>query len=361
MMRDGTEMLSRVDERLEQFIRQMPKVELHLHLEGTIRPATLLSLAQRHGVTLPATDVEGLRRWYQFRDFFHFRDIWLAILDCLRDGADFARITRELGETAVAQGVRYIEFTFTPATHYRHRGIPYDEVWGGIREGAMWVERELGVQLRFIPDIPRNRRPGDDGVEMTVEWAIAHRDQGVVALGLGGVEDGNPAELFADAFREAKAHGLRAWPHAGETVGPESVWGAVRALGADRLAHGVRAVEDPVLLDHLATHGIACDVCPTSNVCIGVYPSVAQNPIRRLLAAGVPVTLNTDDPPLFHTTLTDELLMLAQTQAFTAAELANFVRTGVEVSFLSAAEKTTLRTRIEAELADAAREAGVEL
>jgi aminodeoxyfutalosine deaminase len=253
--------------------------------------------------------------------------------------------------------------TFVPSTHQRYKGMPSNEVWDDIREGAAGVERELGVRLQFAPDFPRGRRLGDStgAVEARLEWAIARQNEGVIALGLGGDEAGNPPELFEEVFRHAKAHGPRAWPHAGEMEGPTSVWGAVRALGADRIAHGVRAIEGPELLAYLAEHRIGCDVCPTSNICLGVYSSIEQHPIRRLIAAGVPVTINSDDPPMFNTTLTDEFLGLARHQAFTAAELATLVRTGVEVSFLPEAEKAALRTRIDAELVDAAREAGVDL
>lgn len=354
--------MSSLDDRLEHFIRRMPKVELHLHLEGTIRPATLLDLARRHGVALPVRDVAEIVEWYRFRNFRHFIDIWLVIINCLRDGDDFARITRELGESVVAQQVRYAQVTFAPAAHQKYKGMSYDEVWGGIREGADWVEQKLGVRLQFAIDISRNRHPGTDGsVEETVEWAVANRNAGVVALGLGGIEAGNPPELFIEAFRHAKRQGLRSWPHAGETVGPESMWGAVLALGADRIAHGVRAVDDPELLAYLAAHRIACDVCPTSNVRLGVCASIEEHPIRRLLDAGVPVTLSSDDPPLFHTTLTDEFLALARAHAFTAPELASLVRTGVEASFLPDEEKKALRTRIDAELAAATRDADVSL
>jgi aminodeoxyfutalosine deaminase len=155
----ATEGQAQIDERLEWFIRQMPKVELHLHLEGSIRPVTLLDLARRHGIELPANDVEGLARWYRFRDFPHFVEIYLAICSCLRDGADFARITRELSESAVAHQVRYVQAAFVPSTHQRFKGMPYGEVWGGIHKGAAWVERELGVrlQLQFAPDFPHTR------------------------------------------------------------------------------------------------------------------------------------------------------------------------------------------------------------
>lgn len=351
-----------IDAQLAQFVRRMPKVELHLHLEGTLRPATLLELAKRHGIRLPADDAAGLERWFRFRDFPNFVQVWLAVVGCLRDAADFARVTRELGESAAAQNALYLEVAFAPATHRHHKGTAFDEMWGGIREGASWAERELGVRMQFIVDLPRNRRPGTTGsIEACAEWAIARRPDGVVALGLGGTEAGNPPELFEAVFRHASANGLRSWPHAGETVGPESVWGAVRALGAERIAHGVRAVEDPALLAHLAAHRIACDVCPGSNVCLGVYPSIAQHPIRGLIEAGVPVTLGTDNPPLFHTTLADEFLALVREQAFSAAEVAALVRNGVEASFLAEREKAELRERVDAGLAGAAREAGISL
>ena len=350
-----------MDSRLDRFIRQMPKVELHLHLEGTVRPATLLELARHHGITLPVRDLDELAQWYRFRSFRHFLDIWLAVLGCLRTAADFARITRELGESAAEQRVRYLEAIFTPTTHERYKGMTHDEVWAGIREGARSAQRDHGVQMRFIVDVPRNRRPGDDGtVEATVEWAIAHRDEGIVAVGLGGSERDNPPELFVELFRHVKSHGLRVYPHAGETEGPESIWGAIRALDADRIAHGVRAVDDPSLLAHLAAQGIACDVCPTSNVRLGVYPTMAEHPIRRLLDAGVRVTLASDDPALFQTTLTDEFLAVAHTHRLTATELAALVRTAADVSFTSTTEKAALVTRIDAEMAAALRESGAD-
>ncbi len=351
-----------MDDRLRQFIRQMPKVELHVHLEGTIQPGTLLELARRHNVELPASDAQGISEWYRYRDFPHFIEIWLVINSCLRDGADFARITRELGENAAAQHAHYLQVSFVPSTHLRFQGVPYDEVWDGIREGATRAEKTFGVRMDFVPDFPRSLRTGDDGsVEATTEWAIAHQEEGIVALGLGGYEVGNPPELFSEVFTYARANGLRSWPHAGETEGPASIWGAVNALGADRIAHGIRAVEDPALVAYLAEHHIGCDVCPTSNVRLGVYRSIADHPIRRLIEAGVPVTINSDDPPMFNTSLTDEFHALAGVHEFTASELSDLVRTGVEVSFLDGREKLVLKEKIERELRNAATQTGVDL
>lgn len=350
------------DPQLDQFIERMPKLELHVHLEGTIQPSTLLDLARRHGSSLPASDVAGLAEWYRYRDFPHFIDIWLAINSCLRDGADFARITRELGQSAADQNVHYLQVSFVPSTHFRFKGMPYDEVWGGIRKGADWTEQELGVRMQFVPDFPRSLRMGNDGsVEATTEWAIAHREEGVVALGLGGYEVGNPPELFGEAFTQARANGLRSWPHAGETEGPASIWGALNALGADRIAHGIRAVEDSALLAHLAENRIGCDVCPTSNVQLGVYRTMDEHPIRSLIDAGVPVTVNSDDPPMFGTSLTGEFRALARVHGFSAAELAALVRTSVEVSFLDEGEKAALRETVERQLQRAADESGVDL
>src|SRR5262249_14463584 len=192
-------------------------------------------------------DEAGIRRFYRYRDFAHFVEAYVAVLGCLRDGDDFALITRELGEEAARQRVRYLEVTFTPAGRVLRTGISWDDLFGGIVAGAEAARRAHGVEMRFIPDSPRLVRPGQEPAvaELTAEWAVSGRDRGVVALGLGGTEVGNPPELFAEVFRWAKARGLRSWPHAGETVGPEGVWGALRALDADRLAHGIRAAEDP--------------------------------------------------------------------------------------------------------------------
>jgi adenosine deaminase len=353
---------SLLDERLVAFVERMPKVELHLHLEGSIRPATLLDLAKKYGVALPAEDPAGLATWLQFRDFPHFIEAWLIIVKCIPNAADLTRITRELGEDAAAQRIRYLQVSFVPSTHQRYNGLPYDEVWAGIRAGADWVERTLDLRLEFVPDFPRNLRPGGERwVERTAELAIAHQNDGVAALGLGGYEVGNPPELFEDIFREAKARGLASWPHAGETVGPESIWGAIRALGADRLAHGIRAVEDPELVRYLAAEQIACDVCPTSNVCLKVYPSLREHPIRRLLDAGVPVTVSTDDPTMFGTTMTKELLELARAHNFTPADLARLTRTAIDVCFLREPAKARLRERVEHELTEAAAAADVSL
>lgn len=334
------------------FIQALPKAELHIHLEGTIRPATLLALARRHNVELPARDEAGLRRFYQFRDFSHFIEVWIIINECLRSGEDFALITRELGAEAGRQNIRYLEVTFTPYPHVRRRGLTWEEILGGIAAGRAEARRAWGVEMRLIPDIARDcyRAGLMEAATQTAEWAVAGRDRGVVALGLGGNEVGNPPEAFAEAYAYARAGGLHAVPHAGEVAGPESVWGALRALHAERIGHGVRAIDDPALVTHLRDHQIPLEICPTSNVCTGAVPSLDAHPIRLFYDAGVPITLNSDDPPMFNTTLTDEYLLLAARFGFTPHELAHLSLTAVHAAFLPAAEKQALATQFQAEI-----------
>jgi adenosine deaminase len=333
------------------FIRALPKAELHVHLEGTIRPATLLTLAQRHGVALPAQDEAGLRRFYQFRDFDHFIAVWQVINQCLRSGEDFALITQELGAEAGRQNIRYLEVTCTPFMHYGHKGLAWEEMLGGIQAGREQARREWGVEMRLIPDIPRSTsRLGLEGARQTAEWAVAGRAHGVVALGLGGAEVGNPPEAFTEAFAYALEHGLHSVPHAGEVVGPESIWGALQALKAERIGHGVRCGDDPALVNYLRDAQVPLELCPTSNVCTGAVTSLAAHPIRRLYDAGLYVTVNSDDPPMFNTTLTDEYLLLAARFGFSCRELAGLSLNAGRAAFVPAAERQQLETLFQTDI-----------
>jgi adenosine deaminase len=343
------------DPNLARYIELMPKIELHVHLEGTIRPATVRELAQRHGVTLPAEMTNGAG--YVYRDFAHFIDMFVAGVRCLRTAHDVELVVYELGAQLARQNCRYAEVTFSPST-LRAFGVPEPSYLDGLARGRARVRTELGVELRWIFDIVRHlsdRSQIHPRADYTTELAIAMQSEGVVALGLGGSEADGPPEPFAPYFERARKAGLHLAPHAGETAGPPSIWGALRSLGAERLAHGIRAVDDSSLLEHLARHQICCDVCPTSNVCLGVYPTPEAYPIRAFLGAGVPFTINSDDPPYFNTTLADDYLVLAKTHGLTAAELVDTVRNGVTHCFLPDDEKARLREQVEAELARAAQ------
>ncbi len=323
----------------ETYIQAIPKIELHVHLEGSIQPETLLTLAQRHQVDLPAADVTGLRDWYTFTDFDHFIEIYFIICNCIRTPADVELIAREFLAGQAAQNIRYSEVTYTG--YIQSERMPYKDQLAAINRAIAWAETELGVSMGIVLDIPRNISPAE-GLRVA-DWAIAGFGEGIIAFGLGGPEVGNPPEKFKAAFDKTRAAGLPSVPHAGETVGPESVWGALRVLHADRIGHGVRCLEDPALVEILRARQIPLEVSPTSNVCLKVVPDLASHPLPRLLDAGLYVTLNSDDPPMFNTTLTQEYLTTAKTFHFDVAMMERFVLNALNASLLPAENKQKMR------------------
>ncbi len=334
---------------LELFLRRMPKVELHVHLEGSMRPRVLLELARRNGVDLPADDEEGLRQWFRFRDFDHFVQVYLTCSRALREPEDFQLLALDFLETQAAQNVVYTEAHFTISTHLANGGNG-EEILAALNEAMAEGERRFGSRLRLIPDIVRN--VGVEAADRTLEWALAGRDRGVVALGLSGFEARCPNEPFREHFAAAAREGLHRVAHAGEHAGPEAIRSALEICGAERIGHGVRAVEDPSLVAELRDRGIPLEVCPSSNVCLGVFPDLASHSFDRLVRAGVPVSVNSDDPPFFSTTLSREYLRLHETFGYTHAELADFSLAGLRQSFLPETEKAALeadfRQRIDA-------------
>jgi aminodeoxyfutalosine deaminase len=277
-----------------------PKIELHVHLEGTVRAGTLLQIARRNGVTLPADSADGLARLYEFRDFDHFIETWVMTTGALRTEQDFRQVVVEYAAEAAGHGAVYIEGIFTPAEAVR-RGASWDEVFGGFCDGAQEARERHGVQVRLTPDIPRGF-PLEDA-ELTARHAVVYRDRGVVGLGLGGLESQFPPEPYAPAFALARDGGIPGVPHAGEVAGPASIRGALGALGAVRIRHGIRAIEDPALVADLAERGIVLDVCPVSNLRTGAVASLAEHPLPALVAAGVACSVSTDDPAMFGTDL----------------------------------------------------------
>ena len=332
---------------LSTYIEAMPKVELHVHLEGSIQPATLLALARRHDVRLPANTVDGLRRWYTFSGFPHFVEIYVAISGCIKTADDIEVVAREFLAGQAAQHILYTEATFTAYTHYSLNGIPVRDSLAALSRAAQWAAATLGTRVGWVIDIAREM-DGEESVAVA-DWAIAGQPYGVVALGLGGYEVGNPPEKHARAFARAREAGLPRVPHAGETVGPESIWGALNVLDAQRIGHGVRCLEDPVLVAELQRRRIPLEVCPTSNVCLGVARTMEEHPLPRLLAEGLYVTLSSDDPPMFNTTLTNDYLAVARAFGWGAAQLESLVRAGVGAALLPDGERTALQSRVQRE------------
>jgi aminodeoxyfutalosine deaminase len=338
---------------LDTYLRAAPKAELHVHLEGTVRPETLLELARRNRVPVPFDSVAGLREWFRFRDFIHFIEAYSLISRSLVTSDDYELIAWEYARELARQNCRYAEVGFTPAFHQR-KGIAHEVWFPGLTRARERARRELGVEIRWNFDISRKMRGGDSETrrwaEYTVDVAIESMTDGVVALGLGGPEAGDPPEQYESYFERARAAGLHAYPHAGEHDGPASVRGALNALGAERIAHGVRSVEDPSLVEEIAARGIALDVCPTSNICLGVAPSLATHPLPKLLSAGVAVTIASDDPPMFNTTLNDDVALLGDPFDLDIATIDDILLNGVRHSFLPAERKQSLDGEYRAEL-----------
>jgi aminodeoxyfutalosine deaminase len=280
-----------------------PKAELHVHLEATIQPETLLTIAKRNNEALPADTVEGLRELYRFRDFDHFIEVWILTTNCLRTEDDFRQVVVDYAAEAKRHGAVYLEAIFSPIER-TWRGVSWDAIFTGYCDGAQEARELHGVEVRLTPDITRSA-PLDDAHTL-VEVAARYKDRGIVAVGLGGEEAYYPNPPFGPAFQTAREAGLGSVPHAGEVVGAESVRGALEALQADRIRHGIRVLEDPGLVRELAGRGVVLDVCPSSNVRVGVVRSLEEHPVRELVAAGVPCSISTDDPVMFDTDLTRE-------------------------------------------------------
>lgn len=306
-----------------------------------MRPQTLLALARRHGVALPADDEAGLRRWFRFRDFEHFVEIYLTCSRCLRDPEDFARLARDFVAEQRRQNVLYSEVHFTVSTHVNN-GVDGEEIAAALGEVIEEAERE-GTQVRLIPDIVRNVGPA--AADLTLDWALSHRAQGVVALGLSGFESASN-DPYREHFATAAEEGLHRVGHAGEHGGPDSIRSALDLCAIERIGHGVRSIEDPELLQDLASRRIPLEVCPTSNVCLGVCESLVSHPWPALVAAGARVTINSDDPPLFATTLSEEYRRLAETFALSGDDLAFLARQALTASFAEQSRLDGLEARM---------------
>lgn len=339
---------------LEPFLARLPKVELHVHLEGSMRPALLFELARRHGIALPVSDEAGLHDWFRFRDFEHFVQVYLTCSAALREPEDFRALALDVMEGQAAQNVLYTEAHFTISTHLANGGNG-GEILDALAEAVEEGEARYGVRLRLIPDIVRNVPL--ERAEWTLDWALAGRDRGlVVALGLSGIEARFPNEPFRELFDEAERRGLHRVAHAGEHAGPESIRSVLEVARAERIGHGVRAIDDPTLVRELVAARIPLEVCPSSNLCLGVVPDLASHPFDRLYRAGVTLSINSDDPPFFDTTLTAEYLRLHETFGYAAGELAGLALSAVSQTFLEDGERAELEARFRREIEALERE-----
>jgi len=316
---------------LAGFIAGLPKAELHVHHVGSASPRIVQELAARHPDKGVPTDPDELRAFYEFRDFAHFIDVYLSVVDLITTAEDVRTLTYEVArEMALGQQLRYAELTCTPYTSVI-RGVPIEGYTEAIEDARVAAERDFGLVLRWIYDIP-----GESGIpaaDATLDYALNHRPEALVGFGLGGPEIGVPRPQFAPHFDAARAAGLRSVPHAGETTGPETVWDAVRLLGAERIGHGCSAAQDPRLLEHLAGEGITLEVCPSSNIATRAVESLDQHPLASFVEAGVPVTINSDDPPMFATSLNEEYAVAADLLGLDRDGVADLARSAVRASW----------------------------
>ena len=337
---------------LPTFIAGLPKVELHVHHVGSASPRIVAELAARHEGRSPVpADPEALADYFAFRDFAHFIEVYLSVVDLIRDADDVWLLTHEVARELARQQVRYAELTVTPYSHV-NRGIPAPAFCEAIEDARKRAEADFGISLRWCFDIPGEA--GLPAAEQTLRIALDERPDGLISFGLGGPEIGVPRPQFKPWFDQARAAGLRSVPHAGETTGPETIWDALRELGAERIGHGIHSVQDPALLAYLAEHRIPLEVCPTSNVRTRAVPSLDAHPLPRLVEAGVPVSINSDDPPMFGTTLNDEYAVAARLLRLGPDGVAALARDAVAAAFLAPAEQARITAEIDAYLGSAA-------
>jgi adenosine deaminase/aminodeoxyfutalosine deaminase len=330
---------------LDAFIAGLPKAELHVHHVGSASPRIVAELAARHeGATPVPADPELLADYFTFTDFAHFITVYLSVVDLLRDAEDIWTLTYEVARDLAAQQVRYAELTLTPYSSIE-RGIPAEAFCAAVEDARERAWRDHGIRLVWSLDIPGEA--GITAADVTLDVATRVRPDGLISFGLGGPEIGVPRAQFAPHFAAARAAGLHSVPHAGESTGPETVWSALTDLGAERIGHGIASARDPQLVAYLCDNGIPLEICPTSNVRTGCVPSLAEHPLPDLAAAGVPFSINSDDPPMFSTTLNREYAVTAESLGLDAGGLAELARAAVRQSFLDAAGQRALLAEID--------------
>jgi aminodeoxyfutalosine deaminase len=332
---------------LEAFVAGLPKAELHVHHVGSASARIVGELAERHPGVVPA-DPEELRAFFAFRDFAHFVDVYLAVVDLVATPEDVRLLTYEVAREMAGQQLRYAELTCTPYTSVV-RGIPIEAYTEAIEDARVAAERDFGLVLRWIYDIP-----GESGIpaaDATLDFALRHGPDALVGFGLGGPEIGVPRPQFRPHFDAARAAGLRSVPHAGETTGPETVWDALRLLGAERIGHGTTSAQDPALLAHLAETGVPLEVCPSSNIATRAVAALDEHPIVAFRDAGVTITVNSDDPPMFGTTLNREYEIAADLLGLDERGLADLAKAAVTASFAPDDVRSSLLAEIDAYVA----------
>lgn len=314
---------------MQDFIASLPKAELHLHIEGTLEPELMFELARRNGIALPHPSVDALRRAYDFSDLQSFLDLYYQGAGVLQTRQDFYDMTAAYFRKAASQNVRHAEIFFDPQTH-THRGIAFETVISGIHDAQLDAERDLGVTSKLILCFLRHL--DEDDAMRTLDQALPFRDW-LVAVGLDSSERGHPPSKFARVFARAREAGLLAVAHAGEEGPPEYIREALDVLKVRRIDHGVRCLEDPELVDRLVAEQIPLTVCPLSNVRLRVFDTIRDHPLRTMLARGLKVTINSDDPAYFGGYVQENYVAVAEALALSRDELEQLAKNSFDASF----------------------------
>jgi adenosine deaminase len=329
-------MCSENNANLLEWCRQLPKVELHLHLEGAIPIPALWELIQKYGGNPAIPSESALKEHFIFRDFPHFIELWVWKNQFFREYDDFTFFSAAVAGALKKENIQYAEVFFSP-DRFRGKGFQTGRLLESVRSG---LDQVRGVQVALVPDLVRDHGPVT-AMEV-LEEVSELRSLGVIGVGMGGSEHNQPPEQFADVYQRARELGFHTTVHAGEAAGPESVWGAINSLKVERIGHGTRAVEDPNLVRHLADTQTPIEMCPLSNVATGVIDSVAAHPIRQFFDQGLMVTVNTDDPAMFGNSLSEDYTALMSELAFTPDEIRTVILNGINSSWLDHAQKTVV-------------------
>lgn len=336
------------------YLRKLPKVELHCHVEGTLRPATVVELAGKHGIRLPTTEVDQI---YRYDTIYEFLEIYKTVNSTVRNREDFARMAYETLEDGVRLGnLKYREMFFNPTLHTA-RGIPMATVMDGLVDGIRAAEHDLGVRCALIADVYRQDPP--EVARRMVEEVLEHRRPELVGLGMDAAEAPDPPEKFVEAYRVAKAGGLRLTSHCAEDGPAANVTTCLDLLGCVRLDHGYHALEDPAVVARCIDQGVTFTVCPTSTAMVYGWPDLTTHPITRMIEAGMSVMLNSDDPTMFHTDIGNEYAEFCAQNDYPPELVRRLVMQGVEAAWLDESDKAAMRRAFQAEIDELDRDFGI--
>lgn len=316
------------------FFKNMPKIELHVHVEGAVNAETYFRLAQENNVKLPVSSFDEWQKFFEFKDFAHFIKVYITAVSSIKKPSDYSFLVEEFYKNQKEQKIIYTE-AYLSASFLVDK-FDDDEILDALALGMKTGEEKYGVKVNFIPDIARNIPDSQDRV---LELILKGKERGIfIGIGLGGMESGFPPEIFTETYKKAKHSGLHLLVHAGEAAGPESIWGAINSLGAERIGHGIRCLEDEKLVAYLKENNLHIEVSPVSNYCLKLIDSNSPHPIKNMLELGLNCSVNSDDPAMFSTNLTEQYVLLTE-QGFSVDQLIQLNKNALAASFLNEEEK----------------------